>query len=358
MRTAIFVNGSGGISPQQWHRSGFSNGPRDYGTNRLPAIEPDYSQWVSAQVLRRMSRAMKMGVGAAMMAVNDATCNSVNGVITGTGYGCLEDTGTFLTKVTTLNEEALNPTPFMQSTHNTIGSQIALFLQCRGYNQTYSQNGLSFEHALLDAMLQLEENPLQHFLVGGVEEITDVSHTLHSRFDKYRENVRSSLNTIVEKGEGTVAGEGAFYFVLSGEKGTQSRAVISGVAMLHRPDNRKLHQELSSFLNEHDLAEDEIDLVLAGYNGDVRVDRHIDDFLSLKFGQSSIASFKQLCGEHCVASAFATELAVAILENQYVPPAILMRDRQRPVKNILIYNTYFYKSHAFILLQACPPING
>ena len=62
-------------------------------------------------------------------------------------------------KMVDSNESALNPTPFIQSTHNTIGSQIALLLQCQGYNQTYTQRAFSFENVLLDAILELKENP-------------------------------------------------------------------------------------------------------------------------------------------------------------------------------------------------------
>src|SRR5687768_11070381 len=212
-----FIKGIGNISPQQTWSGDFLSMPVTYKQNLLPCVEPDHTQWINPQQCRRMSRVLKIGTTAAFMALKDADIKIPDAIITGTGYGCLEDTGTFLKKITELNEEALNPTPFMQSTHNTIGSQIALLLQCRGYNQTYSQNGLSFEQALLDAMLHLDENPARNFLVGGVEEITEVSHVINTRFGKYRSDVQSSLNAIMQKGDGTIAGEGAFYFVLSGE---------------------------------------------------------------------------------------------------------------------------------------------
>ena len=49
----------------------------------------------------------------------------------------------------------LTPTSFIQSTHNTVGGQIALGLECKGYNFTYVHASISFESALLDAQLQL-----------------------------------------------------------------------------------------------------------------------------------------------------------------------------------------------------------
>ena len=57
-----------------------------------------------------------------------------------------------------ITKNILTPTSFIQSTHNTVGGQIALELQCKGYNFTYVHGSNSFESALLDAKLQLELN--------------------------------------------------------------------------------------------------------------------------------------------------------------------------------------------------------
>ena len=70
-------------------------------------------------------------------------------------------------------ESGLSPTAFMQSTHNTIGSMVAIALGCHGYNCTYSQDGVSFESALLDAVMQLESGEAGNSLVGAHDEITD-----------------------------------------------------------------------------------------------------------------------------------------------------------------------------------------
>ena len=163
---ATYINGVGAISPQKtWGDEGvLLSAPVDYPNNYLSCIEPDYTQYIDPKYLRRMSRILKMGVTASIMALKEAEITIPDGIITGTGYGCLEDTGIFLRKMVEQNEQALNPTPFIQSTHNTIGSQIALLLTCRGYNQTYTQEAFSFENSLLDASLQLSENPDQNLL--------------------------------------------------------------------------------------------------------------------------------------------------------------------------------------------------
>ena len=70
-----------------------------------------------------------------------------------TGLGCLEDTEKFLSSIYTNEEKLLNPTPFIQSTHNTVAGAIALAIKCHGYNATYTHRGFSFESALEDALI-------------------------------------------------------------------------------------------------------------------------------------------------------------------------------------------------------------
>src|SRR5688572_30199929 len=132
----VYIKGTGNISPQHtWGENLLLSSPLSYSGNRLGCIEPDYGQYIDLKHIRRMSRIIKMGVASAAMALQEAGISRPDGIITATGYGCLDDTAVFLNKMTELNEQALNPTPFIQSTHNTVGSQIALLLQCQGYNQ-------------------------------------------------------------------------------------------------------------------------------------------------------------------------------------------------------------------------------
>ena len=147
---SLFIHGIGNISPQKtWDADLLPDEINKPASDRFYAIEPDYAQFIDAKSIRRMSRIIKLGMGAATIALRQANIKVPDAIITGTGYGCLEDTGTFLAKMIENHEVALNPTPFIQSTHNTIGSQIALLLQCQGYNQTYAHGAFSFESVLI-----------------------------------------------------------------------------------------------------------------------------------------------------------------------------------------------------------------
>ena len=78
----------------------------------------------------------------------------------------------FLDALSKEGEQLLKPTYFMQSTHNTIASLIAIRLGCHGYNATYSHRGRSFESAFQDAWTQIALGDIDTALVGWFDEMT------------------------------------------------------------------------------------------------------------------------------------------------------------------------------------------
>src|SRR5688572_32662280 len=93
---SAYIQGMGNISPQKtWDESRLLAQPLVYAGDRLSCHEPDYSKYIDPKQLRRMSRIIKMGVAAGSMALKNAGIAVPNGIITGTAYGCLEDTGIF-----------------------------------------------------------------------------------------------------------------------------------------------------------------------------------------------------------------------------------------------------------------------
>ena len=154
----MYIRATGNISPQKT----FGHGPLlaepiEHSGNRLTCVEPDYKDLIDVKLIRRMSRIIRMGVAAASACLQEAKVEVPDAITTGTAYGCMEDTGLFLTKMVEFNEELLTPTAFIQSTHNTIGAQIALMLKCHEYNNAYVHRGFSFESALLDGMMLLRK---------------------------------------------------------------------------------------------------------------------------------------------------------------------------------------------------------
>lgn len=349
---ACFVHGIGVISAQNiLLADSLLESPVDYSGERLSCVEPDYSRYFDVRQLRRMSRIIRIGMVAGLDALHEAGVKVPDAIITGTGYGCLEDTGLFLTKMIENHEHALNPTPFIQSTHNTIGSQLALLLQCLGYNQTYTQRALSFENALTDALMASGEDPTQRLLTGAVDEITDVSHDILRRFRIFRGNNASSLSLFRSNGRGTLNGEGAAYFLLSGTP-KHNAVELKGVQSFYRPSGDDLNHGLQSLLASAGRAADEIDIVITGKSGDQASDRGIGQFVSKHFPQATSGVFKHLTGEFSTASALAMAIACRMIEGRRIPDIILERGTPGAPRHVLIYNRYFQHYHSLILLSA------
>jgi len=72
----------------------------------------------------------------------------------------------------------LKPTCFMQSTHNTISSAIAIFTKCHGYNVTYTHGKDSLQWALRDAEMLLRSGKARNVLVGLHDESTPLFRSL------------------------------------------------------------------------------------------------------------------------------------------------------------------------------------
>ena len=105
---------------------------------------------------RRMSRVVKSGVAAGIESLLEFGARApIDAIITATGLGCIADSEKFLDGLIAGDETMLNPTPFIQSTFNTVGAQIALLRGLHCYNTTYAHRWTSFENALTDAALRI-----------------------------------------------------------------------------------------------------------------------------------------------------------------------------------------------------------
>ena len=231
--TPLYINGLSCISPQPTFEKQFPFVVPKHESGRLSCIEPDYSPYIDPKASRRMGRLLKYGTTAGLQALRDAQVTSPDAISTGTGFGLLDDSGRFLKNVTEADEGIVSPTAFIQSTHNTVSSNIALIVGCKGHNNTFVHKGFSFESALLDArMLMSEKSAMQNMLVGAYDEITDYSYTIMQRLHLIRETPISNLDLLSKPGSGTIAGEGAAFFLLSKEKSAHTYARLHGSDIL------------------------------------------------------------------------------------------------------------------------------
>lgn len=212
----------------------------------LNAHEPDYKGIIAPMQLRRMSKLVRMSMWAAADCLHQVGLSRADAVIMGTAFGCLADTELFLKKMLTQNEQMLTPTAFIQSTHNTPAGQIALATGCHGYNNTLSQQGHSFESAMLAAALLLEEHPDAGVLCGAGDELTPTSHALMQRLGIYCTEPRSAEEP--KPRGGAIAGEGAGFFLLrKNSEGAIAR--ISGLAMFHESSPGQASRRIQEMLD-------------------------------------------------------------------------------------------------------------
>ena len=83
-------------------------------------------KYVKPLEARRLGKIMKGSLLASLEALAQAGIEKPDAIITGTTYGCLENSERLLEQLKEEGEVMLKPTYFMQSTHNTIGSNIAI----------------------------------------------------------------------------------------------------------------------------------------------------------------------------------------------------------------------------------------
>jgi 3-oxoacyl-[acyl-carrier-protein] synthase II len=217
----LYIRSAAAIAPEA----------RDEELTRLAAKEPDYAGMIPPMQLRRMSKAVRMGIGAAKACMQQAGMERPDAIAVGTAIGCIADTEVFLRKMVEQDEQMLTPTAFIQSTHNTVAGQIALAMGCHGYNNTIVQHGHSFEGALVSAALYLAEHPNELMLCGGVDEMTDTVLLLMQRIGVYTSQPYLPSEDLPAH-RGNIAGEGAGFLLLSqNQEGASFR--ISGLELFN-----------------------------------------------------------------------------------------------------------------------------
>jgi len=348
----VYIRSSACISAQNtFGNQPFFQDVVEYTGTRLTTIEPDYKQYIDPKQIRRMSHVIKMGVATAKECLIQGDAEMPGAIITGTAFGCMEDTVTFLTRIIEFQEEMLPPTSFIQSTHNTVAAQIALMLQCHSYNNTFVHKGVSFESALFDAIMLLKEQEADNILVGGTEEMVDTSFKVLTRLGLYKRFPVSNLDLYKTETKGTIGGEGAAFFLLTDKTSHENLAELNGIKTLYKPVD--IEASISNFLKENSTDIDDIDLVISGQNGDINYDLPYKKLASTLFKNAAIANYKHLCGEYPTSSAFGLWLAANIIKRGEVPEAVaLYKTGTLSPKKILFYNHYQNKYHSLMLVSA------
>ena len=354
MMKHVYVTGLSCISAQPTFGAGLdTEWTFQLENNVLETIHPVYKSFLPAAALRRMSKVIRMGVAGANAALTDAGVALPDAIILGTGMGCGEDSDKFLEAIISNGEELLTPTAFIQSTHNTVGAQIAVGIGCKGYNLTYVNGAVSFESALLDAQMTIAEGNAHTILTGGIDELTLHCADLfrHSGLIKTGGGYSDLLHST---SLGAVYGEGAAFAVLSDNPGTRPYAEVADVWIAAALEPQDVPDVVTHFLAANAVTAADIDVVVLGFDGDVRYDDYYRHLAETLFAATPQAYYKHLCGEYGTASAFGFWAACHMLHTNGIPPVMAINPLpRRDLNHILLYNQYNGIDHSLILLKAC-----
>jgi len=351
------ITASSVISPQHTNSAhGFPQEINEIISDHLSCLEPDYGTIINPIQLRRMPRILKMGLASAQLCINRAGGISPDAIIVGTGLGCLDNLEKFLLEVLDNHEHITSVLPFIYSTHNAVAAQIAMLLKNYNYNITYCHRGFSFESALQDALMQIEEKQAKHVMVGGIDECTHDFMLIHSYLGYWKQPL-SNLQLLNERSPGTIAGEGSAFFMLSAETGNGGPGVsIEGLHTFFTPSSATYidtTKEIDLFLGNIGLDKRDIDSVMFGLNGNLASDASYYTLQKNFFSDSTnFLYYKHLCGEYYTASAFAMWLASVILTGRHIPDVVKLNNRpDKHLSNILIYNHIHNTEHSLIFLN-------
>ena len=349
--SAVYINSAACISAQDTlNENFFQNLKLENSVQIVKAIEPNYKEFIPPAASRRMSKTVKMSSVASKYALKEAGIEKPDAIIVGTGMGCSQDSEKFLKNVLENNEEFLTPTYFIQSTHNTVAGQIALGLQCHGYNFTYVNSSSSLEFSMLDAKLQILDGEAENVLVGSTDEQTDRTMELYKLNNTIKKQENLPVDYLDSKTEGVSWGEGASFFVLGKDKAENSYAQLKDIQLSNRLDLEETQQFIESFLAKNHSKTSDIDAVILGFSGDAKSDVYYTKAKDL-FSNSALLYYKHLSGEYNTASGFSTFMACHILKNQEIPEVMMINSvKKEEIKNILLYNHLSGNDHSLVLL--------
>ncbi len=315
---------------------------------KLSAIEPGYEQ-IPPGVLRRMGKGIRMGVGAALPLVSQNP--ACNGIIIGSANAGMEDCIKFLNQIVHYEEGQLSPGSFVQSTSNVIAGQLGLISKNKGYNVTHVHLGLAFENALIDAIMQLNENPSNSYLLGGVDEISAYHYNIETLAGAYKKEAVSNKAMYEVDSPGCIAGEGATMFIVNTEAKNAVAKVVA-ISTLHSTDIELVKQQLNIFLQKNIEEGKVIDLYISGENGDNRTLPFYNACQAMLADDIPVVRYKHITGEYATASAAGLWYATQVLQNQELPEHMFKRSStKKGYRNILMYNTFKGNQHSFILVS-------
>ncbi len=329
-KTSVKILSAKQISIQNPLSEEWMENPLSYTEDYVRAVDPDFKQFISAGDARRMGKLLKRALATSLSALQEGGIEDPDAIITGTGFGSIENTELFLDALVREGEQLLKPTQFMQSTHNTASSLIGIHTKCHGYNSTYSQKGFSFDSALYDAWMQFRIGRIRSALVGSHDEMSPV----FSGFVRKAGHVK----------EGEICSEAAVSVLLA-ESGNNAYCNLESVKLFDTPSEDTLSKVLA------DMTAGGIDAVMTGMSGNKENDSWYG-FLDAMLPGVPQLRYKPLFGVNFSSSATGFYAAACCLKKGSAPAVLSASGKAVDCsKGILVVNVVEGRHYSFSILK-------
>lgn len=329
----LYISAATQVSIQKGLLEEWMEQPILYEDALVHSLDIDYKQWLAPAESRRMGKVLKRALVTSLSALRKSGVEHPDAIITGSGLGCVENTELLLTHLCTEGEENCKPTPFMQSTHNTIGSLVGIHTQSHGYNATYVHKGTSFDCALEDAWMQFHLGKIKTALVGGQDEMTSKYFGMLCKTDELGH-------------EAQIAAEAAVCIMLETTPSSPALCQLTYFKRVYRP----MPQTLTHIAKEIGS----VDAVLTGVSGVVTADHPLLCEAATLFPHTPLLQYKNLFGESYSAYGLAIYATAHILHGQQLPDAMLIPGFGSPtsLRRILVLNQVEHNKYTFAVLEA------
>ena len=354
----IFVLSAKQISMQQPLSEEWMENPILYDVPFSRSIDPSFKEYVSPIEARRMGRILKRALATSKEALKTAGCDTVDAIMTGTGFGCIENTEFFLDALSNEGEQLLKPTYFMQSTHNTISSLVAIQTKNYNYNATYAHKGISFESALHDAWLQFRLGKIGSALVGCHDEMTETFHSIMKKGGVMGHDDERcgevAVSVVLSRHCEEERRSNPDMSALRQAQGPQSLCRLTGLKMLHQPTMNDLMDAVTTMLQSAERSLADVDYILTGISGNHENDKAYLAETKTLFGDKPLLKYKHLFGENFTASGLGFYVAAQCLKAGRVPSHLFVNANEASDKQpacIMLFNRSDGNDYTLILLE-------
>lgn len=295
--------------------------------------------FIAMAKMRRMNTLSRFAMAAAKMVVDDTELAAADygraevGVAIGTVFGPVQTSVDYMDEYVAKGPSLAPPQLFAESVANAPGSHVAIEYGFEGFNLTFTQRESSAAVALMYASQQIVKGVTRAALVGGVDEVTEITFSVLDRLGALARasgELDEAMRPFDRQRNGMCAGEGAAALFLEATPRRDPYAWVRGVAVGRDAtatisdwgsNPAAIERVMREALDDAELQPADVDAVWASANGNRLGDR--SEYLAIQqlFGNQipPVIAPKGYFGEYAAGGALQLVSAVLALRDGELP---------------------------------------